>query len=1178
MSQHRRLSRSRELIQPHYDVLVIGSGYGAAVAASRFARSRRADGTRPTVAVFERGREWLPGDFPGDPIAAEQEFQIDAPRGRHGKLTALYDLRVNEDEYVFVGCGLGGTSLVNANVALEADPRLFADPVWPAPLRDPAGWEPYYERARQMLRPRSYPESLPTPRKLSVLAAMASAVDGACIRPPINVNFEFDGPNHVGVPQVPCDGCGDCVSGCNSGAKNTLAMNYLPDAAAFGAEIFCEVQVRRIARDEAAGCWHVYYQMPDSGQEAFHAPDQCVRADVVVIGAGSLGSTEILLRSKAHGLPLSDQVGTGFTGNGDVLAFGYNLDQPVNGIGRRGPQADPADPVGPCITGLIDRRGVPDVNDGYVIEEGSLPSALALALPGGFAVSAASFGETRADGWLGKLTRWWRGRSLSPYHGAVRNTQTYLVMSHDGSDGRLELRDDRLRTVWPGVADRPVFERINEALRKATFSMSGVLVTNPLWSRLFGRGQLVAWLERALAGGRPGRNLITVHPLGGCGIGAHGGAGVVNADGQVFRGGDTAVYDSLYVVDGAIMPRSLGVNPLLTITAMAERIVERAAALRNWQTDLQAHTPPPAGGTPSGAPEKVGLRFTETMRGYFSTQVTQADPAGFAQGWAAGQSHGSPLSFTLTVETDDLDTLLDNPGHPAGLSGTVHAPALSPEPLTVSDGHFALFVDDQGTVETRNMRYRMKLTREDGRTFWFRGDKVIHDDPGMDTWADTTTLYVALHDGDDEAAPVLGVGILHIEPADFIRQMGTLAVPGARHLTERLAAVTRFGRFFAGTLLDQYGGVFTHYPLGATAPVARPVPKRPLRVGTPEVYPFTTADGVALRLTRYRGGDKGPVLLSHGLGVASTIFSLDTIDTNLLEFLYQQGYDVWLLDYRASILLPACRTLFTGDAIARYDYPAAVNAVRTATGKAQIDVVAHCFGASTLFMALAAGLEGVRSAVFSQVAGHMVTPLATRLKAGLHLPDVLDALGIESLTAHVAASPDPLDRLYDLALSKNLAIPGDEHCDSAACHRISFMYALLYEHAQLNQATHDALGELFGESNIQAFEHLARTVRAGKAVAADGADVYLPEGDQATLRQRLARFDMPIRFIHGAENACFLPESTERTRALLAELFGEDRYSLTVIPGYGHIDCIFGRDAARDVYPYIVEHLERMQG
>lgn len=125
----RRISLPVELIRERYDVIVVGSGYGGAIAASRMARAGR------SVCLLERGREFQPGEYPNTEAEAAGQFQIDLPEAHTGSRTGLYDLRAHPDMNVFVGCGLGGTSLVNANVAVEADPRVFADPAWPDEIR-----------------------------------------------------------------------------------------------------------------------------------------------------------------------------------------------------------------------------------------------------------------------------------------------------------------------------------------------------------------------------------------------------------------------------------------------------------------------------------------------------------------------------------------------------------------------------------------------------------------------------------------------------------------------------------------------------------------------------------------------------------------------------------------------------------------------------------------------------------------------------------------------------------------------------------------------------------------------------------------------------------------------------------------------------------------------------------
>ena len=131
-------------------------------------------------------------------------------------------------------------------------------------------------------------------------------------RPPINVNFTVEGPNHVGVEQHKCVDCGDCVTGCNYAAKNTLIMNFLPDAVNHGAEIFTEVSVRWLERKDNQ--WVVQCELLGVGREKFKAPNFAVTADLVVLGAGTLGSTEILLRRRSTACHSRIGWGERFTG------------------------------------------------------------------------------------------------------------------------------------------------------------------------------------------------------------------------------------------------------------------------------------------------------------------------------------------------------------------------------------------------------------------------------------------------------------------------------------------------------------------------------------------------------------------------------------------------------------------------------------------------------------------------------------------------------------------------------------------------------------------------------------------------------------------------------------------------------------------------------------------------
>jgi choline dehydrogenase-like flavoprotein len=562
--------------------------------------------------------------------------------------------------------------------------------------------------------------------------------------------------------------------------------------------------------------------------------------------------------------------------------------------------------------------------------------------------------------------------------------------------------------------------------------------------------------------------------------------------------------------------------------------------------------------TTTTAPAKVGIQFTETMRGYFSTAVTNDD---YQKASQQGEQDNSKFEFTLTVTSDDLDKMLTDESHKAKMFGTVTAPALSPKPLTVRDGEFNLFIVDPDSVNTRRMVYRMTMTAEEGKIYYFEGFKVVHNDPGFDLWTDTTTLYITVHDGDSLNSPILGQGILKILPADFLHQMSTLQVTNTTSPQQKLEETVRFGSFFAGVLFNVYGGIFA--PSKIFDPDAPPRQKRPLQMSAPQVHFFNTSDGVQLRLIRYQGGTKGPVMLAPGFGTSTLAFSIDTVDTNLPEFLYAQGYDVWLFDYRASADLPSAKTQFSADEIALYDWPAAVEQVRAITGAPTVQVVGHCVGSMSFQMAMLAGLQGVRSAVCSQLTTHPKAATLNEVRAGLRLASFLTVLGVDTLNPDFDTHANWQDKLYDAVLR---LYPTKEPYNNPVDRRILFMYGEVYKIAQLNEATHDAVHEIFGPGNLTFFRHISLILREGHIVDQHGKDVYLPH---------LERLAIPIALIHGADNAFFLPEGSAITYKLLCEKNGSDLYVRHLIPDYAHMDCFMGKNAARDIFPTILMELDK---
>lgn len=525
-----RAARNARPGRPDFDVLIVGSGYGGAVCAARLAAARRR-GVR--IAVLERGREWAPGTFPAhltsfNPLARRPSWLGEQLSRNPLGLYGFYD---HGDVEVVVGSGLGGTSLINCAVAMEAEEAVFGQAAWPTPLRDRRELWSYYRRARRMLHARPTPgDRFPPKLQVHLDTAAALRAQGVWTAParPVDLAVTFSArTGGQGMRQQGCVQCGDCVTGCNVGAKNSVDMNYLPLAWVHGAEMFTQVEVEHVDRADDLHRVH-YLHRPDHGREERGS----LTARVLILAAGTLGTTEILLRSRQRrGLALSDWLGRGFSANGNYLGFvDYQYsDSEVftnsGGVGIR--SGAPEMPVGTAIQGAIDFRqpGRP-LPRRVLIEDLAHPSAHA---PG---VSLLMLAD-------------------------LNRAITLLGCGHDTAGGELRLDGGN------GIAVRwPDYER--QASHTETIAVMREYAT--------------------IHGGRfkpftPARN-YTAHPLGGCRMADTVTDGVVDHAGRVFdassgnpRAG--AVHRGLYVVDGSILPTALGNNPLLTITALAERAAER---------------------------------------------------------------------------------------------------------------------------------------------------------------------------------------------------------------------------------------------------------------------------------------------------------------------------------------------------------------------------------------------------------------------------------------------------------------------------------------------------------------------------------------------------------------------------------------------------------------------------
>jgi pimeloyl-ACP methyl ester carboxylesterase len=338
-----------------------------------------------------------------------------------------------------------------------------------------------------------------------------------------------------------------------------------------------------------------------------------------------------------------------------------------------------------------------------------------------------------------------------------------------------------------------------------------------------------------------------------------------------------------------------------------------------------------------------------------------------------------------------------------------------------------------------------------------------------------------------------------------------------------------------------------------------------------EVFPFETADGITCNVTHVRGPGrptKGPVLLVHGVGVRTEVWRPPTPRT-LVEALVDDGYDVWMETWRASMDVP--NNTWNLDQAAVLDHPLAVRKVLERTGADSIQAIAHCQGSTTFVMAACAGLlPEVRTIVSSAVSLHPVMTGMGRWKLMNVIPAVSRLLGYMDPQWGENGAPWVVPKLMT-AYAKT----SRRTCDNGVCKVSSFMFGAgdptLWTHEQLSAETHEWTKGEFGAAPLTFWKQIRRCVKEGHLVSVEGRP-ELPASFVAQAPQTDARF----AFITGGANHCFAPESQQRTFDWF-EQREPGRHSLHIVPGYGHMDVFIGERADRDWHPIILDELARKE-
>ncbi|MCG8405945.1 MAG: GMC oxidoreductase [Phycisphaerales bacterium] len=535
-------------------VAIIGSGFGGSVMACRLAESGRF-----RVEVFERGRRYGRHEFPRRPNEFASAFW-DPGDGMFGLIEYHSFDRSHID--VVTASGLGGGSLIYSNVLYRMPAAFFSD--WPGGVTREL-LDPYYDRALAMLEAKPYPlhdvgspyANTPKSHALAEAVSRIRASSGFQLpvrleRPPLAIQFADqpddqpgdDRTNAQGIPQTTCVLCGECNIGCNTHAKNTLDLNYLARAQQHDVTMRLQREVCEI-RPRPVGGYTIVHRDPQFSQ---HCTDDY---DIVVIAAGSLGSTRLLLQSPK--LKLSNALGSLWSPNGDLLAFVANAARQLQPT--RGPVITSAAVVdtGPLQDGFpaglwIEDAGYSNLFAWYIrglLEHNSVP-----VLKRAFRYLLGWFsgnGERNLGSALSEVVfsrADWTDTSM-PILGMGRDRSTGKLKLRPGKRGR----PDHLHLDWRIGPSRLHYQRMRSAMRCIANALNGTFIENP-----------TSALNR----------YISVHPIGGCPMADSPSDGVVSArTGQVFN------CPGLYVMDGSILPTSVGPNPSLTIAAIAELYAER---------------------------------------------------------------------------------------------------------------------------------------------------------------------------------------------------------------------------------------------------------------------------------------------------------------------------------------------------------------------------------------------------------------------------------------------------------------------------------------------------------------------------------------------------------------------------------------------------------------------------
>lgn len=697
-----------------------------------------------------------------------------------------------------------------------------------------------------------------------------------------------------------------------------------------------------------------------------------------------------------------------------------------------------------------------------------------------------------------------------------------------------------------------------------------------------------------------------------------GSTGAANHAGQLFKSHGSETHEGLLVVDGSIAPTALGISPMATITALAERSVHLYTMRHGLDTDEEKTWALNVFGSPqrrrnvtnSDLNERLheieanfqrfnsqgarGFAFTECLAGFLHKVDQKQDHSDhcFAichEAYNKGKILNEAARLSLTTRAFDIGALdPDSSKGSAVLTGTLIQPCLKGSPFMIRHGapKWSRVESQPGSMQ---LIYKCELRGVSGESLNLYAEKITDLTGGLPEgkfWLVKTPLLVTISESKphDQNDPVtIAQGVMHVNLSASAESLAFETAMDGETLREALMeAASKLIR--NARRLSSLTSTPLQYP-SAISQISEMLPF--------SEHEIVAADGVVTRMYTWEPSNVTPdkqamdMIMVTGLAVDHRVFALESIDKNAVGYFTSAGY-------RVHVIVPRCSSRRASRNIekmtsyeARLDIAECLRYTREMRAKKfpdapipKIYILAHCLGSIALASGLLDGTipaEWVSGITASQVFMNPVLayPIHSAFLAAAIVRRLHETLFGNWFSLRASSDDSPGQRLISQALRAVQLLDEKELCNNATCHRVTFTLGRLWNHRNLNQITHRNIDQVVVDSvtdiSVHQIELIARMGREGQ-VKTDG-----PKFENLATQDNIAKLKgIPIMLLSGADNKLFSQESVSRSYSLLCDAFGQDMYKLKIVPGYGHHDCWIGCKAWRDIYPVVREEVDRV--